>query len=99
MKQIKNLLKNRVSLADSMVLVGIGLAASYWVLESLFNIFTTQEINFFNQLLGPDINEVSSIPSTIAKRPKRPLKSVKKNTGPFCRASKRAITKSTWPVT
>jgi PAS domain S-box-containing protein len=55
---MKNLFKNRVSVADSMVLIGIGLAASYWVLESLFNIFTTQDINFFNQLLGPDINEV-----------------------------------------
>jgi PAS domain S-box-containing protein len=55
---MKKMFKNRVSVADSMVLIGIGLAASYWVLESLFNIFTTQEINFFNQLLGPDINEV-----------------------------------------
>jgi PAS domain S-box-containing protein len=55
---MKNLFKNRVSVADSMVLIGIGLAASYWVLESLFNIFTTQDIDFFKQLLGPDINEV-----------------------------------------
>jgi PAS domain S-box-containing protein len=55
---MKNLLKNRVSVADSMVLIGIGLAASYWVLESILNIFTSRNVNFFNQLLGPDINEI-----------------------------------------
>ena len=52
------MLKYRVSVADSMVLVGIGLAASYWVLESILNIFTTSDVSFFNQLLGPDINEI-----------------------------------------
>jgi PAS domain S-box-containing protein len=55
---MKKLLKYRVSVADSMVLIGIGLAASYWVLESLYNIFTSTDVNFLNQLLGPDINEV-----------------------------------------
>jgi PAS domain S-box-containing protein len=55
---MKNLIKNRVSVADSMVLVGIGLAASYWVLESILNLFTSRNVNFFNQLLGPDINEI-----------------------------------------
>jgi PAS domain S-box-containing protein len=55
---MKNLIKNRVSVADSMVLIGIGLAASYWVLESILNLFTSRNVNFFNQLLGPDINEI-----------------------------------------
>jgi len=55
---MKFALKNRVSVADSMVLIGIGLAASYWVLESLLNIFTSRDISFFNHLLGPDINEI-----------------------------------------
>jgi hypothetical protein len=55
---MKNLIKDRVSVADSMVLIGIGLAASYWVLESILNIFTSRDVNFFNQLLGPDINEI-----------------------------------------
>jgi PAS domain S-box-containing protein len=55
---MKNLIKNRVSVADSMVLIGIGLAASYWVLETILNIFTSRNVNFFNQLLGPDINEI-----------------------------------------
>ena len=55
---MKRLIKYRVSVADSMVLIGIGLAASYWVLESILNIFTSQDVNFFNQLLGPDINEI-----------------------------------------
>ena len=53
-----NFLRNRVSVADSMVLIGMGLAASYWVLESLLNIFTTHEVSFIKQLLGPDINEI-----------------------------------------
>jgi len=55
---MKNLIKYRVSVADSMVLIGIGLAASYWVLESILNLFTSRNVNFFNQLLGPDINEI-----------------------------------------
>ncbi len=55
---IKNMFKYRVSVADSMVLIGMGLAASYWVLESLLNIFTTHEVSFLKQLLGPDINEI-----------------------------------------
>ncbi len=55
---MKNFLKDRVSVADSMVLIGIGLAASYWVLETILNIFTSRDVNFFNQLLGPDINEI-----------------------------------------
>ena len=55
---MKNLIRNRVSVADSMILIGIGLAASYWVLESLLSIFTSRNVNFFSQLLGPDINEV-----------------------------------------
>ena len=55
---MKKWLKNQVSVADSMVLVGIGLAASYWVLESILNIFTTNDVSFVNQLLGPDINEI-----------------------------------------
>lgn len=55
---MKKFLKYRVGLADSMVLVGIGLAASYWVLESIFNIFARGGVNFFNELLGPDINVI-----------------------------------------
>ncbi|UCH19568.1 MAG: PAS domain S-box protein [Deltaproteobacteria bacterium] len=55
---MKKLIKDRVSVADSMVLIGIGLAASYWVLETILNIFTSRDVNFFNQLLGPDINEI-----------------------------------------
>jgi PAS domain S-box-containing protein len=55
---MKNIFKYRMSVADSMLLIGIGLAASYWVLESILNIFTTQDVSFLNQLLGPDIDEV-----------------------------------------
>lgn len=55
---MKNIFKYRVSVADSMLLVGIGLAASYWVLESILNIFTTQDVSFLNQLIGPNIDEV-----------------------------------------
>jgi PAS domain S-box-containing protein len=58
--EMKNMIRNRVrvSVADSMLLIGIGFAASYWVLESLLNIFTSSNVNFMSQLFGPDINEV-----------------------------------------
>lgn len=55
---MRNFFRYRVSLADSMVLIGMGLAVSYWVLESLLNLFTTHEVDFFKQLLGPDINQI-----------------------------------------
>ena len=53
-KSMKNLLKYRVNVADSMVLVAIGLAAAYWILESMYNLFAGNDQDFISQLLGLD---------------------------------------------
>jgi hypothetical protein len=41
-----------------LVLVGIGLGALYWFVESLLNLFLTDNLNFFQQLLAPDLADV-----------------------------------------
>ena len=55
---MKKLLKYRVELADSMVLIAVGLAAAYWVLESIYNLFIGGNQDFVSQILGLDINIV-----------------------------------------
>jgi len=58
MKRFKRLLKNRVDMADYMVLTGIFLGALYWALESLLNVFSPEEISFYQEIFGPNIGEV-----------------------------------------
>lgn len=48
----------RISISDSMLLVGIGIGVFYWVLDSFIHIFLSPEVNFFQRLLGTDIYEV-----------------------------------------
>ena len=55
---IPDFTKFRVNIADSMVLVGVGLAASYWIIESIYNLFVDSQKDFLNELLGDDINTV-----------------------------------------
>ncbi len=55
---MKNLIKNRVSVADSMVLIGIMLAAVYWGIESVLNLFTTQKVDIFYQLFPTQVDEI-----------------------------------------
>jgi len=50
--------KIRVNLTDQFVLTGFGLAALYWVLDSLLYIFISYEPNFFRGLFGIDISGV-----------------------------------------
>jgi PAS domain S-box-containing protein len=45
-------------MADYMVLTGIFLGALYWALESLLNVFSPQEISFYQEIFGPNIGEV-----------------------------------------
>jgi len=42
----------RVDLADSMVLTAIFLAAAYWGLEALINLFSPAEISFYRRSSG-----------------------------------------------
>jgi len=57
---MKNLIKTRVSVADSMVLIGIMLAAVYWAIESVLNLFTTHKVDIFYQLFPTQIDEIWS---------------------------------------
>ncbi len=57
MNKLKKLLGKRAHLADSMVVVGIFLAFSYWGLESFLNVFSPEEINFYRQIFGPNVSE------------------------------------------
>jgi PAS domain S-box-containing protein len=58
MNKFKNLFRNRVDMADYMVLTGIFLGALYWALESLLNVFSPEEISFYQEIFGPNISEV-----------------------------------------
>ncbi len=58
MSKLKKLLGNRIDMADYMVLTGIFLAALYWALESLLNVFSPEEISFYQEIFGPNISEV-----------------------------------------
>jgi len=55
---MKNIIKNRVSVADSMILIGIMLAAVYWGIEAVLNIFTTHNVDIFYQLFPTQVNEI-----------------------------------------
>ena len=58
MNKFKKLFRNRVDMADYMVLTGIFLGALYWALESLLNVFSPEEISFYQEIFGPNISEV-----------------------------------------
>ncbi|MFH1980892.1 MAG: response regulator [Pseudomonadota bacterium] len=48
----------RVNLTDHMVLLGFGLAAVYWVLDSVLYIFLDYRTNIFYRFFGVNLNEV-----------------------------------------
>jgi response regulator RpfG family c-di-GMP phosphodiesterase len=58
MSKRKKLWDRPVSLADQMVLIGIFLSFLYWALESLLNVFSPEEISFYRELFGPNVNEM-----------------------------------------
>jgi PAS domain S-box-containing protein len=47
-----------VDMADSMVLTAIFLAAAYWGLEALINLFSPEEISFYRELFGPNVGDM-----------------------------------------
>ncbi len=55
---MENLIRNRVSVADSMVLIGIMLAAVYWAIESVLNLFTTHKVDILYQLFPTQADEI-----------------------------------------
>ena len=58
MKKLKKLIGNRVDMADYMVLTAIFLGALYWALESLLNVFSPEEISFYQEIFGSNISYV-----------------------------------------
>ncbi len=58
MNKLKKLMRYRVDMADYMVLTAIFLGALYWALESLLNVFSPDEISFYQQIFGPNISEI-----------------------------------------
>jgi adenylate cyclase len=50
--------KNRVHFTDQMVLIGFGIAAVYWILDSIMSIFLSQEGYFLQRIIGSDMNEM-----------------------------------------
>jgi adenylate cyclase len=50
--------KFRVGLTDKMVLIGIGLAAVYWILDILLSIFMSVDLNMSSRLFGPGAAEI-----------------------------------------
>ena len=55
---MKNDKKIRVYLNDHMVLLGFGLAAIYWVLDSVLFIFLNYDVNIFYRFFGINLSEV-----------------------------------------
>jgi len=58
MNKLSEKIKRPLNLADQMVLVGIFLAALYWGLESLINVFSPEEISFYRQIFGPNVSDI-----------------------------------------
>lgn len=46
---------NQVHLTDQMVLIGLGLGAVYWIIETFLYFVLSYEIDFFTRLFGPDL--------------------------------------------
>jgi PAS domain S-box-containing protein len=45
-------------MTDSMVLTAVFLAAAYWGLEALINLFSPEEISFYREIFGPGVGEM-----------------------------------------
>ncbi len=58
MNKLKKRMGNRVDMADYMVLTAIFLGALYWALESLLNVFSPEEISFYQEIFGSNISDV-----------------------------------------
>ncbi|MBT8371770.1 MAG: hypothetical protein KJO34_12465 [Deltaproteobacteria bacterium] len=44
--------KKRVSILDTMVLTGIGVGIFYWIIETIYNVFTHDGVSFLDDLFG-----------------------------------------------
>lgn len=49
----------KVSFSDKMVLIGLGFAAAYWIIDTFLYILFSYELNFFQRLMGPDLSAMA----------------------------------------
>jgi len=49
---------DQVYLTDHMVLIGFGLAAIYWILDTVLFVFLSYDLKFFENLLGISVDEI-----------------------------------------
>ena len=47
-----------VRFTDKMVLTGIGIGLIYWLIETIFSIFTATDIGFMGRLFGPGLSGI-----------------------------------------
>jgi PAS domain S-box-containing protein len=50
--------KDRESITDSMIIAGSLIATIYWVLDSILNIFFSNQYNIIAELFGPDLYDI-----------------------------------------
>ncbi|MBI5581665.1 MAG: PAS domain S-box protein [Deltaproteobacteria bacterium] len=55
MQALQRRFLTRNDMADSMVLTAIFLAAAYWGIEALINLFSPGEISFYREIFGPNV--------------------------------------------
>jgi len=55
---MKNESTNRTSMADKMILVGIGLGILFWIVDSAIHVFLLHEGNLIQQVFVPDPHEI-----------------------------------------
>ena len=53
---MKNQNRIQVHLTDKMVLIAIGFAAAYWLIETFLYIIFSYQLDFFQRLFGPDLS-------------------------------------------
>ena len=51
-------MKIRVGLTDKMVLIGLGIAGVYWILDTVLSLFGSYEFSFGSQLLGVEYDNI-----------------------------------------
>jgi len=52
--------KIRVYVTDQMVLIGLGFAVFYWIIDTILYIFLSYELNFIQRIVGPEIGGMAS---------------------------------------
>ena len=57
---MKRFFKRRINFTDHMVLIGCGIAAIYWMLDSFMSIFLSSQGSLLDRIVGADIGEIGT---------------------------------------